>query len=130
MLRLGSRMATHFDQHMAPLGLTQAQFRLLLSVTQQPGVTPSELAEQLLLDKATISLVSARLINAGLLERRPGPNRRTHALHPTDQGLEKLEAAGPRAIALAHETLADWSPQELDTMLGLLAKLERKVRLK
>ena len=37
LMRIGTRMATGFDQHFAELGITQAQFRILLAVWEQGG---------------------------------------------------------------------------------------------
>ena len=128
LMRVGTRMATVFDQDMAEFGLTQAQFRLLLSVACNPQVAPSGLAELLMLDRATISLVSGRLVKNGYLERREGVNRRTHELALTEAGEILLEAAIPSAVQLAETTLPDWSEQDLEQFLGLLTRLERTIR--
>jgi DNA-binding MarR family transcriptional regulator len=81
--------------------------------------------------------VVERLVERGLLERRPGPDRRTHALHVTARGQRALDAlrerrtetlaalldplTGPERLALTPllekvvAALADDRPQALTT---------------
>src|SRR4028118_1594151 len=83
LMRLGTRMATAFDQHFAAEGITQAQFRTLLAVWElggEEGVAPSVLAEKLFLERATVTVLTTRLVERGWLERAAGENRRTFRL--------------------------------------------------
>lgn len=131
LMRLGTRMATIFDQHFAQMNLTQAQFRTLLAIYEQgaeTGIAPSDLAGFLLLDRATITLLSNRLVERGLLERRPGENRRTFLLALTAEGRETLERVLPRATALADETLDAVPSSDLARLQHLLDQVEGCVR--
>ncbi len=58
-----------FDRRVRPLGLTRAQW-MLLQLSRQPGVTQSELAEQLQMEKISVSRRAGRLQRAGWIERR------------------------------------------------------------
>jgi DNA-binding MarR family transcriptional regulator len=87
-------MATGFDQHFADLGITQAQFRILLAVWEQggaEGIAPSVLAHHLLIERGTISVLTNRMVERGWLARRPGENRRTFRLTLTQTGRQLLE---------------------------------------
>lgn len=84
----------HLDAH--PGGSTEA-LRSVLGISQPGGVR-----------------VVDRLAADGLVERRPGPDSRTHALH--------LTRAGHRA---ARRILADRA-RELDRVLGVLDAGERE----
>src|SRR5687768_461102 len=80
MMRIGTRMAAVFDQKFAEQKTTQAQFRTLLVICDvggEAGISPSDLAAFLLLDRATVTSVTARLVEEGWIERLPGANRRT-----------------------------------------------------
>ena len=131
LMRLGTRMATVFDQRFAALGITQAQFRTLLAVWElggEQGTAPSALAEHLLLERATVTVLTTRLVQAGLLARAPGPNRRTFRLVLTAAGGEKLRQVVPDANGLAEHTLRGVSRDDLDRLDGLLAGIEAEGR--
>lgn len=131
LMRLGTRMATVFDQRFAALDITQAQFRTLLAIWElggTEGVAPSVLAESLLLERATVTVLTTRLVERGLIERVPGPNRRTFRLVLTPAGGERLHKVVPEAVALAEETLAGVEPEDMARLEDLLAGIEARVR--
>lgn len=123
-------MATHFDQHFAEYGITQAQFRVLLAIgdAEADGIAPSALAETLLIERATISVLTHRLVERGLLRRQPGENRRTFNLALTEAGARLLHQLVPAAITLADDTLRAVTASEQREMQKLLAAIERHLR--
>jgi MarR family transcriptional regulator, transcriptional regulator for hemolysin len=131
LMRIGTRMATGFDQHFAELGITQAQFRILLAVWEQggaEGIAPSLLAHHLLIERGTISILTNRMVEHGWLARKPGENRRTYRLMLTSTGRQLLDKVIPLAVELANHTLSGISPTQLH---GLRANLELiEVRLR
>ncbi len=130
LMRIGTRMATHFDQHFAEAGITQAQFRVLLAVgdAKEKGVAPSALADALLLERATVSVLTQRLVERGLLRRLPGENRRTFSLALTDEGANLLHQLVPAAVKLADDTLRGVTAAEQQEMQKSLAAIERHLR--
>ena len=126
-MRLGTHMATVFDREMAQSGLTQAQFRTLLALLEEP-LSVGELARRSLLEKATVSLVAQRMVAAGWLERLPGPNRRTHRLALTNLGRQTLETVLPAAAGLARTATRALSAGDVLQLGDLLAKLENHLR--
>ena len=132
LMRVGTRMATIFDQKFSRFGLTQAQFRVLLAVWEagEEGVTPSALADRLLIERGTVSVLTARLVERGWLARRPGENRRTFLLVLTEAGTARLQEVLPHAVALADETLTGFRREDLHGTLALLDQLEAHLREK
>ncbi len=131
LMRIGTRMATVFDQHFGAYGITQAQFRVLLAVWDQgggEGIAPSVLADQLLIERATVSVMTPRLVARGWLERKPGENRRTFRLALTKTGRARLQEVLPHAVTLADKTLDGFGGEELRATLMLLEKLEASLR--
>jgi DNA-binding MarR family transcriptional regulator len=131
MMRLGTRMATLFDQTFARFEITQAQFRVLLEIYEggnAEGVAPSVLAKNLLLERATVSVLTQRMQERGLLERTAGENRRSFRLRLTAKGEALLHAVIPHARVLADETLAANTPADLDAALWFLERLETRLR--
>ncbi len=130
LMRIGTRLATVFDQKFSRFGLTQAQFRVLLAICEagEEGVTPSTLADRLLIERAAVSVLTTRLVERGWLARQPGANRRTFLLVLTEAGRASLQEALPHAVALADETLAGSRREELRGTLALLDRLEAHLR--
>ena len=131
LMRIGTRMATGFDQHFALLGVTQSQFRVLLAVWEQggcEGIAPSALADHLLIERGTVSVLTNRMVERGWLTRRPGKNRRTYRLALTEAGAQVLEEAIPRAVALADHTLSGISLDRLQEMRANLELIEARLR--
>lgn len=124
-------MATGFDQHFAELGITQAQFRILLAVWEKggtEGIAPSVLAEYLLIERGTISILTNRMVEKGWLARQPGENRRTYDLTLTSTGKQLLDQVIPRAVDLANHTLSGISRDQLQQMRESLELIETRLR--
>lgn len=131
LMRIGTRMATGFDQHFAELGITQAQFRILLAVWEQggaEGIAPSVLANHLLIERGTISILTNRMVELGWLARKPGENRRTYRLTLTSTGRQLLDKVIPLAVELADHTLSGFSPTQLRQMRTNLELIESRLR--
>jgi DNA-binding MarR family transcriptional regulator len=124
-------MATGFDQYFTELGITQAQFRILLAVWEHggtKGVAPSVLADYLLIERGTISILTNRMVEKGWLARQPGENRRTYDLTLTSTGKQMLEKLIPRAVELADHTLSGISLAQLQQMRESLELIEARLR--
>ena len=83
---------------MVELGLTPAQYRLLVAVvwlsSRQAGVRQSEVAEQAGTDPVMASEVLRVLEGRGLVERRAHPtDRRARSISPTISGAELADKA-------------------------------------
>lgn len=131
LMRIGTRMATGFDQHFAALKLTQAQFRILLAVWEEggkEGIAPSVLADYLLIERGTVTVLTTPMVKRGWLERQPGENRRTYRLTLTTAGRTMLEEAVPRAVVLADETLSAIPAEQLDLLRVHLEQIEAQLR--
>jgi DNA-binding MarR family transcriptional regulator len=131
LMRIGTRMATGFDQHFAAAGITQAQFRILLAVWSlggDEGIAPSALADHLFIERGTVSVLTKRMVEQGWLVRLPGENRRTHRLALTAKGGEMLQRVVPDALALADQTLSGFTERQLQQMRRNLELIEGRLR--
>ncbi len=91
-----SRLARReFDRRVRHLGLTRAQWLFLFHLNRQPGATQSELAEQLQMEKISVSRQADRLERAGWIERRDSrEDGRAYHLYLTPRAgriVEKLD---------------------------------------
>ena len=81
-----------------------------------------------LLNSLTASVLSTVLVDRGLIERRPGENRRSHKLALTAEGGGLLQRTVPRAISLADYTLATIDPAQLLALREQLDLIEARLR--
>lgn len=83
-------------------GLRAVSYSALRVVVRHPGISQSDLADALRIEKSNLVQLIDELSANGLLRRTPVPgDRRRHALMPTETGIALAEIAS-RAVA-AHE---------------------------
>ena len=94
--RAARALARRFDEALRPVGLTNGQFSLLMSLNrpEPPGMGP--VAALLAMDRTTLTAALKPLERRGLVRVSPDPNdRRGRLLHLTAKGQEMLAAALP-----------------------------------
>jgi MarR family transcriptional regulator, negative regulator of the multidrug operon emrRAB len=120
VLAAGDRMRAAVEQE---LGVGGAAPAALVHVAAYPGVSTEALHRVLGISQpGTVQLVE-RLVAQGLVERRPGRDRRTQALHATARGHEALAALLARRAEALATLLAPLSPTERDALTPLLEKV-------
>lgn len=104
-------MRAWFDERAQAMGLTRAQWRVLVHLAGREGLNQAGLAEILELDVVTLGRHIDRLERDGWLERRPDPSdRRAWLLYLTDAArptLDRMETLATETIAVAMEGLDD-----------------------
>ena len=94
-----------FDDRAQAMGLTRAQWRVLVHLAAREGVNQKELAAILEIDTVTLGRHIDRLEKDNWLERRPDPNDRRawllHLLPAARPMLDQMEALAERTMALA-----------------------------
>src|SRR5438093_1630768 len=116
--------ARRYRLHLAPLGLSPGEARLLQAVVEAPGVSLSLLAASADLDLPSVSAKVERLLAGGTLRREADPrDRRRLLLYPTAAG----EALEPRIRAARQATEAELAellrPATTDELKALLLRL-------
>lgn len=68
-------------------GLTPPRFYVLLHISEEPGISSSDLSQKLLCDKSNVTRIVKGLESSGYLERRPHESDgRAQRLYLTPQG--------------------------------------------
>jgi len=113
-----------FARRASTLGVTGAQWKVLVRLSRTPGLRQVELADLLDLEPITLSRIVDKLAEAGLVERVSDPaDRRAWRLQLTAKSaplVEKLRALGD---ALADEAFEGITPQEVEFMRERLARV-------
>ncbi len=95
-LRKAARAVTQmYDQALKPTGLRATQLSLLVSVEHAGPRGMSELAEQLVMDRTTLTRNLKPLLNRGLLKSVEGSDRRRRPIAITAKGRAALAQALP-----------------------------------
>ncbi len=130
-MRLHQRMLMQMTARIRTLGLSIPQFDLLSTLTEQEGISQSELAEKLYVTKGNVSGLVDRLVQAGLVERRAiVGDRRSYAMHLTPEGRRLAEAGIAAQRDFVASTLGKLKPDdlaELDRLVLVWRDLARAV---
>jgi DNA-binding MarR family transcriptional regulator len=105
--------------------LSEGKLRVLIVLHQHPeGIAPSYLAEKTGVTKATISVMSQRLVRDGLVEARSSQeDRRTKKLLLTPAGKAYTEKVLPGHYLRITKLMGRLTEQEQNELIGLLKKL-------
>ena len=125
--RRASRRGTQgYDRGLAAVGLSLNQYSILRRTEREPRVLGG-LADELGMDRTTLTRNLSPLMDAGLLETVRGKDARQRVIALTDEGRARLIAAKPlwqRAQAVIDTMLGETGIQqlhgELDRLDGLL----------
>ena len=113
--------AAVFENACADLGLTTAQYGVLIIVHSEPGIDQTRLARALAFDKVTVMRVLRGLEERGLVQRVSSGRQKTLAL--TEAGQQLLARARERAEAASKRLMSPLDSAEQAQLLRLLKTL-------
>lgn len=87
-LRQAARFVTQlYERHLAPVGVTAAQFSIMANLSHRPGLLMSELADRLVMDRTTLLRALKPLQRDGFVAAAASEHdARAHALSLTKLG--------------------------------------------
>jgi DNA-binding MarR family transcriptional regulator len=123
-------MRTVYDRRVKSLGLTRSQWWVLNHLFRRDGVTQTELAETLEIEKPTLGRLLDRLEAKGWVRRADdAADRRAWRVYLTDDVQPAMRELRTVAAALRRDALAGLSAAErerfVDTLLAIKANLAR-----
>lgn len=123
-------LRTAYDRRIKALGLTRAQWWVLTHLFRGDGVSQTELAETLEIEKPTLGRLLDRLEAKGWVRREhDARDRRVWRVHLTDEVEPALRTMRAIAAELRRDALARMSAAErerfVDTLLAIKANLLR-----
>lgn len=122
--RIGDITRRRFAESLSPLGLTPRMFGVMNMLEAEGAITQLALCRAVGMDPSSMVGAIDELEERGLVERRRNPSdRRAHALHLTEEGLEVLGRARRVARRSQQELLGPLSDQERAQLHELLLRL-------
>ena len=95
-IRKSARVLTqYYDAVLQPLELRATQFTILGVLSACSGITVTDLAEQLMMDRTTLTRNLRPLEKQGLVNTRTGDDKRTRLILLSNKGKSRLEKAIP-----------------------------------
>lgn len=123
--RAARALARRFDEALRPVGLTNGQFSLLMSLNRPQPPAMGPVAKLLAMDRTTLTAALKSLERQGLVTAGVDPqDRRSRLLILTEQGRERLASAVPiwrETHAAVEAGLPTLDACELRTALNALA---------
>ena len=127
LARIGPLLARRQEAVFDRFGLSRGEVGMLsaLRVAGPPHrLSPTRLAQGLMLSSAGVTSRLDRLERRGFVERLPDPeDRRGVIVELTDAGLETVDAAVAANTISDRQLMERFDPQELEALEGLLRKL-------
>lgn len=118
-----------FTQNLSKTDLTPRQFVVLLAVSEEEGLSQTDLVNRTGIDRSTLADMISRMIKRGLLARqRTAQDARANSVRLTASGRKALNSAQPKASA-AEETLLALIPKTVQKdLLRTLTQLSNAVQ--
>ena len=130
--RAGQCAGEIFQAEMGGGDLTPRQYAVLVSVSQNEGLSQTDLVEKTGIDRSTLADIVRRMLKKGLLQRRrTKEDARAYAVKLTEDGWRTLKTADPVARRVDDKVLSvlqgaqrDRFVQDLNTIVQALSKLQ------
>ena len=110
--------------------VTLPRFDLMAQLDRTPsGMTLGELSRRMMVSNGNITGLVDRLVGQGLIRRRPSPSdRRVHIVSLTADGRRTFRTMARANADWIGEIFTDLSPNDIETLMRLLAKTKISVR--
>jgi MarR family transcriptional regulator for hemolysin len=125
-----SRLLRNYIDHRAKVrGTTRAQWIVLFRLRQQEGLSQVDLADVLELQPISLVRLLDRLVEHGLLERRPDPrDRRANRLFLTHSGRQLVDDLDALRDSIAADVLQDIPSASIQTSLETLRDVKEHIK--
>jgi len=117
------RLMAGLTARLAPLKVTPARATAIVYIALHAGCDQTALGRALGVNRASIVKAVDELEVLGAIQRRPGRDRRTNALHLTAVGETLRQQIGQETLAHDREAFASLTTAERAELSRLLAKL-------
>ena len=121
-------LRTAFDRRVRALGITRAQWLVLTRLHRHPGVSQSELADLMEVERASAGRMIDRLEANGWVERRAqNGDRRVKRVYLTPEAERVHRRIWRVAEATVDDALADLSAREGAQLRALLGRVKKNL---
>ncbi|MER9326965.1 MarR family transcriptional regulator [Mesorhizobium sp. M0152] len=121
-------MRKRFETRASGLGLSSAQWRLMVRVAKEAGVTQARLAELLEIEPISVSRLVDRMEEGGWIERRAdATDRRVRMIFPTAKASAAYAEVKSLAGEVYEDSLVGVSPEDRGVLIRALDTMARNL---
>ncbi|EPY02169.1 MarR family winged helix-turn-helix transcriptional regulator [Magnetospirillum fulvum] len=125
IIDIATDMRASIDRRVTPLGISGAQWVVLVRIASGVGASAAELCRAIGYDSGSMTRMLDRLEKRGLIYRsRSVEDRRVVELHLTDLGRELYPQLTTIAIDTLNCFLKDFTSAEADMLMGFLDRVK------
>ncbi|MBO6757692.1 MAG: winged helix-turn-helix transcriptional regulator [Roseibium sp.] len=126
LFRISTRVADVLNAFYGPkFGLSRSAWRTMAIIANRPGVSAKEICQAGGLDQFAVSRAVKQLVELGFAQRQAGrSDRRYAAIELSETGWTAFTEISDLAKRLETELVSSVSPDELEVLNGILAKLD------
>jgi DNA-binding MarR family transcriptional regulator len=132
--RAGQCAAEVFQTELESGDVTPRQFAVLVTVSQNEGLSQTHLVERTGIDRSTLADIVRRMLKKGLLQRRrTREDARAYAVKLTEEGWRVLKSVDPLARKVDDRIMASLPAgqrekllQDLNTIVLALSRMQSK----
>jgi len=115
-------------EHVRESGLTHAQFDIIATLGNTPGMSYKDLGDRTLITKGTLTGVIERLEQKGLVEReRNADDKRSYFVRLTPQGERLFADVFPKVVARCGTQFSHFSEADFEALEHTLAGLKAAI---
>src|SRR4051812_48295138 len=115
-------------EHVRQSGLTHAQFDIIATLGNTPGMTYKELGDKTLITKGTLTGVIERLEAKGLVLRERCPaDKRSFYVRLTPAGVAMFESVFPAVVEQGRQLFSSYTDADFDAMDQTLGRLKQLI---
>jgi DNA-binding MarR family transcriptional regulator len=128
-LRSATRLVTQFyDSYLQPSGLQTSQYSLLVRLARAGAISVTQFAQNLSMDRTTLTRNLEPLIRQGLVARASGQDQRVRMIEITPRGCELVAIARPLWAQAQERMIAGLGAERLQALLDELAAVSELVQ--
>lgn len=122
--RVGQCASDIFSEEVRTGDLTPRQYAVLLTVSQNEGLSQTDLVERTGIDRSTLADIIRRMLKKGFVHRRrTKEDARAYAVRLTSDGWDALRRAEPAALHADERILSALDPDQRNEFLLSLSAI-------
>lgn len=124
LIDAAARLKAEADARARRLGVSGAQWTVLIRIGDGVARTASQLCQSIGYDSGSMTRMLDRLEKLGLILRKPSDcDGRAMTLHLSPKGEDLYRALSPIAVDVLDQALAGFTPEEEEQLIGFLDRL-------
>lgn len=130
LIRVMRRHHACVERRIGALNIHHGQHRMLMQLARHEGDVPSqkELAETMGISPAAVTVTLKKLEREGYISRSmTDEDNRRNEIRITEKGISKVTESRAMFEATDKELFADFSPEELETFVSFLERMNRNL---